>query len=126
MPYFPANNPRLTELDIVQTVSKNVMGNGQSERQVGARANRQPTVCLGCSDGTSGIDNDHFCLVAQAPVIDHAKIDRAGLGHIIPQKHVEFCTTKVVAGIAVTTADLSLSQFIRNGFCRGAERTGSL
>jgi len=87
------------------------MNNAQSQCHVGTRANRKPCIGLACSDGQARVDDDHFCLIVHAPVIQHAKIHRTCFGLVIADINIEFGATDVVLGVDVSEMTHTLHQF---------------
>ena len=88
----------------MQILLKNVIGKRQCQCQIGSRANPQPLIGLCRSDRHPRVNHHHFCLVLQPPVIDHAKMHRAGFRLIIAEIHIKSGTAEIIFGIAVATA----------------------
>ena len=88
----------------MQIMAKNMVGDGQCQGKVGPRADRMPLIGLGSGHRHPWINDYHAGLVFKSPVIDHAKMNRAGFSLIIAEIHIKRGRPKIVFGIAVAAA----------------------
>jgi hypothetical protein len=76
--------------------------------------------------GQARIDHHHFRAIADAPVVDHAEVNRSRLCLVVTEINVQGSRTDVLRGVAVAAADRTLRKLERDALGAGAERIGAL